>query len=388
MYFLGRVYGAADATVHPRDLEPNDFTPAHAAALDLSGHPIYDEHDTTRRVGRVLRSFTSPYDHTKFVLGRIEAEHSLLRDEVRSGAKRELSLQHFWHAGFSDDGTETQTRIPLEVSLAKQGNRPNCDIIYHFERSMSATPPSAVATPAAAAPVGSPLPPVAAAAAPHDALSADQYDENKILESLKAENIPIDEAYGHIARMATQLRELQSTVGSLASQTQNQEALARAQFEAEAREYLALQESMGYTVTPEFRNATMDMDGRTPGSLQTVLANNVRFARSVKQQNAEMMAELKVLREHHAARRAEKKGGGVGAYLTQLGGARHTPGTASYSKNGPSGLFANSVYQTTVDAAVASPAFRRGFKSQLEEPPAAAASLSPEDFRKTLTGQM
>ena len=73
------------------------------------------------------------------------------------------------------------------------------------------------------------------------------------------------------------------------------------------------------------------------------------------------------------------------AYLdTQL--RSHTPGTASYAKTGGhSGLFQNSVYTTAVAEAVESPAFRRGFASQLEvQPP--VAPQDPEAFRKKLMG--
>lgn len=391
MYFVGRVYGAADPGLDPKELDPNSFSADQHAALDLSGHPIYDEHDTTRRVGRVLRSFTSPHDSTKFILGRIEPAEDELRAQVRTGAKRELSMTHAWHAQFKDDGTEVQTRIPLEVSLTKQGNRPNCDIIYHFEKDMSAAPVVAAASPVApAAPVGSPIvaaaPPVASAPVQAQAQAPvpDVYDEQKLVEALQADNMSTEDAIKYIAALSTQLNEARARLGSLSSQTQSQEEMARAQYVELAKQWLAMHERNGIPLDPAFVNSTMDMHGRPPQEQVLIMSNNVRAMEHMEHKVNEAMAKLNTEREFFAAKRA-KKPGKASAYLdTQL--RSHTPGTASYAKTGGhSGLFQNSVYTTAVAEAVESPAFRRGFASQLDvQPP--VASQDPEAFRKKLMG--
>jgi hypothetical protein len=383
MYFVGRIYGAAKQGLDPKELEPNDFL--EPERLDLSGHPIYDEHDTTRRVGRVLHSFTSPHDSSKFVLGRIEAGETDLQEQVRNGSKQELSLMHVWWPEFKDDGTEVQKRIPFEVSLTKQGNRPNCEIIHLFEKTMSATtstlPPPAATAAAAQAP-----PPETAAAAStisNDTTThMDTYDEGKLLQTLKDEQIPLDEAYRHIAALTGKFKALEAAMGSMSSQTDNQEALARAQYEIDAKEWLAAQQRAGLVLTPEIVNATMDMNQRTPQLEQLIMANNLRLFKTVEQQNTEMMGELKVLREFHAAKRA-KKPSGVGAYLDSLGSSS-THRTGSVSR-GPSAMLKNSAVSVRVAEAMETPAFKRGFASQLDQQQP-ETSTDPEAFRKKMLG--
>lgn len=334
--------GAPDDNLHPKEIEPNDFNSANTQELDLSGHPIYDEHNTFNRVGRVLRSFTGN-DKTKFILGRLENKQS--QDEVRDGVKRELSMTHHFRAQIKDDGTEIQTRVPMEVSLTKAGNRKNCDIIYHFDRPMSApvTPPAVAAPVAAPAPAPVPAPvAVAESTADFETMNSDD-----LLKTLVAENMPINEAYQHIINMTMRLRAAEGTLGA---QTQDLEALKRSQNEAAVNQHLATLQESGVAVTDAMRNSYMDMANRFPQQLQMEMVNTEKLASNSKQ----MLTELNALREQNARRREKK---GLGAYL-------HRVGTASQSKFGPSGVFNNSVYERQVETEI--PAFKRAFVSQLD----------------------
>jgi hypothetical protein len=126
----------------------------------------------------------------------------------------------------------------------------------------------------------------------------------------------------------------------------------------------------------------MDMRGRLPQDAVLVLANDLRNFEAMEHKVKETMAALNATREAIAAKRANKPGSASSYLNTQLA-TSHTPGTAGQTKMG--GLFQNSVYSTAVSNAVDSPAFRRGFMSQLDAQ-AAAPTLDPEAFRKKMMG--
>lgn len=377
MFFIGRILPASDPKLPNKELSPNDFNVDNARDLKLAGHPMYDEHDwTTDPKGRILYSFTND-DGTKFVLGKITDRK--LQTEVRKGDKRELSFTHHWSVNINPNGTEIQTRIPLEVSVTKKGNRPNCLIIYFFDKqifpnSFSKANTKSMATQHTEPQTQDPTPtPQTQAQSPtqEQSLDYDTMDPSQVIELLKAEGMTGDEAFVQLVEMKKQLGQLSSQVGQLSDQNKDSEAARMIQEAAAVEAYEADLVSQGVQVTENMHKMFMDMIHTKPQQMQMVMTNNKVQA----QQHLEMKRQLQSYREQEQRKREKR-----GARNWLNSSTSHRVGQAS---SGPSGMFKNSAYDR-VSTPAGTPALQIPFVSEAQQP--YAQGMSNDEFAATLNG--
>ena len=374
MFFVGRVLPASDPNLPNKELSPNDFNVENAKEMKLAGHPIYDEHCWDKSKGKILYSFTN-HDNTKFILGKLNDKE--LQNQVRTGEKRELSLTHHFSVNIKDDGTEIQTRIPLEVSLTKKGNRPNCDIIHFFDQhvfpnssasylnNMSAEQPTQTQP---AAPAATPEATPAAPSEPTP-IDYDSMDATKVIEALKAEGMTADEAFLKVVEMTRQLRQLNTQVGHLSEEKEDLEAVRRIQEQAAVDAYADDLRRQGINVNDDMKKIFLDMVHQQPQNMQVIMANAKTSAEYISEQDR----QLKNYREQEARKR-EKRGA-----RGWLNSTTHRVGSAS---SGPSGMFKNSAYDRVVNAQ-GQQAIRAPFVSEATQP--YAQGMSTDEFKSTLS---
>lgn len=368
MFFVGRVLPASDPNLPSKQLHPNDFNVQHAKEMKLAGHPLYDEHDwSSDPKGKILYSFTND-DNTKFILGKLTDQE--LQSQVRRGEKKELSLTHHFSVNIKDDGTEIQTRIPLEVSLTKKGNRPNCDIIHFFDQQFfKNSTMSAQQTEQTQAQQAEPQQ-TQQAETPHaESLDYDTMDPAKVIEALKAEGMTADEAFVQLVQMKRELRQLNNQVGHLNEEKQDIEAARLVQERAAVDSFVEDLQRQGVAVNDDMRKIFMDMVHTQPQNMQVIMANNKTCANK----HDDMARQLQNYREQEQRKR-EKRGA-----RSWLNSTTHRVGNAS---SGPSGMFKNSAYER-VTTPQGTPALRTPYISQADQP--YAQGMSNEEFSSTLS---
>lgn len=413
MFFVGRILPPPKTTTTPESTNKppqrrpaNDFSERHALEMNLANHPLYDNHNWDKPVGKILYSYTNKLDNTKHIWGRINPEEEELRSRVRSGDVRELSLTHFFSMHFNEDGTKVQSRIPLEVSLTKKGNRPNCDIIHYFEQEdlpknelltnskMSQPPPSTSATQdfsaaAAATTAAPPSQPESAAASADGSLDAfDSMDTDAIVDSLKKSGMTGDEAFRRMVEALRKLGQTDLAAEQISNRAKQLEAEKQAQTEQATQKWLANLQRMKVSVPPDVKRIQEHMSqlsNTQPQLFQEILANDETAAAHITSLESRIAQY-----EERESKRREKKGLPP-SRNTALDWVNHRLSSAGASSkasydSSASGIFRNSFLAEVATGTTSAPqGAKRTYSAPIiEEAEVAPARLAPGEFGKGL----
>lgn len=404
MFFVGRILPppktttTTESTNKPPQRRPaNDFSERHALEMNLANHPLYDNHNWNKPVGKILYSYTNKLDNTKHIWGRINPEEEELRSRVRSGDVRELSLTHFFSMHFNEDGTKVQSRIPLEVSLTKKGNRPNCDIIHYFEQEdlpknelltnskMSQAPPPSTSAPQdfSAAP-----PPSQSESAASSLEAFDSMDTDAIVDSLKKSGMTSDEAFRRMVEALQKLGQTDLVAEQISNRAKQLEAEKQAQNEQATQKWLANLQKMKVSVPPDVKRIQEHMSqlsNTQPQLFQEILANDETAAAHITS------LENRIAQyEERESKRREKKGlppirntalDWVNHRLSSAGASSK----ASYDSSA-SGIFRNSFLAEVATGTTNAPQGPKRVYSApiIEEAEVAPPRLAPGEFGKGL----
>jgi hypothetical protein len=412
MFFVGRILPPPKPTTPepaatpPQRRPANDFSERHALEMNLANHPLYDNHKWDKPVGKILYSYTNKLDNTKHIWGRINPEEEELRSRVRRGDVRELSLTHFFSMHFNEDGTKVQSRIPLEVSLTKKGNRPNCDIIHYFEQEdlpknelltnskMSQAPPSTSATqdfsssssaPGAGA---APAPSQQAASADGSLEAFDSMDTDAIVDSLKKSGMTGDEAFRRMVEALQKLGQTDIAAEQISNRAKQLEAEKQAQTEQATQKWLANLQKMKVTVPPDVKRIQEHMSqlsNTQPQLFQEILANDETAASHITSLESRIAQY-----EERESKRREKKGlppsrGTALDWVNHRLSSASASSKASYDSSA-SGIFRNSfLTEVATGTTNAVQGAKRTYSAPIiEETEVTPARLAPGEFGKGL----
>lgn len=312
--FLGRVLPAAKTGVSFHDLHPNDFPPDATEQLRLSSTPICRLHNPLHIIGEILGNFQYE-DGSQLVWGRVDDEAA--REEIRSGELKELSMTHYFDANFNPDGTEVQTRILLEISAVKEGERPNCHIFDFFEfdskvpfskvnfshlfenmaspaePNMQAAPgpaptdaaaaanPAAAPAGAASASAGAPAPSGAPVSQP--LITPDGETVDQLRDKLMSTGLTLEDAVDFLAKTSIGNHTLKSQLSELEKQNEKlrqYEQMASAHDSNMLEAYEELLTEHNVPMTEEARTAIMSLIKKNPTGFKTVMASSKELARN------------------------------------------------------------------------------------------------------------
>lgn len=362
--FLGRVLPAANPDTPLSELHPNDFTEEITRQLRLAHVPLYRIHDTSKAMGKILGNFQHS-DGSQFVWGRVDDQE--LADEIRRGDLAQLSMTHFFQADFNPDGTEVQTRIPLEVSVAKEGNRPNCDIVHFFEIGHSedqskvnftrlfenmATPaePKAVVaeTPAAEKPAESEAPATQEGGAADAQIDPENVTVESLIAAFKRDGLSDEQVLAELATIAINNHALKSKLQELEAKNaelQKLEQVATVHDDVLFDAYRQNFQETDVAFPPEAETQIRDMIRMFPQGFKTILANTSQLALS---NHRTALEELKAHRELNRSARAKDPSPSTFSAREYLESARNLESRNHRTGSRAQGILSNSKVESEV----------------------------------------